>query len=240
MNKQPKRTLIEGWVFLTLLAGVLVVYLNWTYARAESNQAHIIISNYEVGTNYAGLITQQYVQVGDTVRAGEPLFELKSDELTQQLGSGQVTANRLIYPLTTDGQLKIIASKAGIVTRIDAVQGSFVDADNEIALVADSSTLGVTADFTLNRTEVSQLTTSTPLIITLPSHQRVLARISTIVETSQNGRLVTTVQAAFAPGVESAASVAGSRVDATLTLNQSTYYGQLLGFSQNLLSRWFR
>jgi multidrug efflux pump subunit AcrA (membrane-fusion protein) len=94
MNKQPKRTLIEGWVFLTLLAGVLVVYLNWTYARAESNQAHIIISNYEVGTNYAGLITQQYVQVGDTVRAGEPLFELKSDELTQQLGSGQVTANR--------------------------------------------------------------------------------------------------------------------------------------------------
>jgi hypothetical protein len=142
--------------------------------------------------------------------------------------------------LTTDGQLKIIASKAGIVTRIDAVQGSFVDADNEIALVADSSTLGVTADFTLNRTEVSQLTTSTPLIITLPSHQRVLARISTIVETSQNGRLVTTVQAAFAPGVESAASVAGSRVDATLTLNQSTYYGQLLGFSQNLLSRWFR
>ena len=238
MNKQSKRTLREGTVFLILLAGVLVVYLNWTYARAHSNRAQIIMSNYALGTEYAGIITKQYVVAGDSVRQGQPLFKLKSDELTQQLKNGRTTPSSLIYPLGDDGQMIITASKAGTVSQVDASQGSFVAAGKQIATIADTSTLGVTADFSLNKTELSRLTPATPVSITLPSRQRIFGRITTVVQSSQNGKQVTTIQAALPPGSVDSLTSAGSQVEATIVLDQATYYSRLLGYTQSLLSRW--
>lgn len=238
MNKQSKRTLRAGIVLLTLLTAVLVTYLNWAYAKSHSNRAQITISTYQVGTNYAGLVTRQYVTEGDIVRQGQPLFKLKSDELTKQIKGGQVTAQSLIYPLGDDGQLTILAGKAGKVGRIDATQGSFVGADKPIATISDTSTLGVTADFTLNKSELANLTATTPLIVTLGAHQKVGARITSIVQSAQDGRQITTVQAKVDPDmIDSIASI-GTQVDATLVLDQATLYNRLLGYTQRLLGRW--
>jgi multidrug resistance efflux pump len=223
---------------LGLLAAMLVVYLNWSYARAHAGRAQVTIANYVVGTEYAGVITKQYVAPGSEVKAGTPLFNLKSDELTEQLGSGHVTPARLSHPLSEDGQMIITAAKAGIVHKVDPLQGSFVPAGRQLATVADTSTWGVTADFTLHKSALGRLTTSTPLEITLPSGQRVTGRIVSIVQSTKNDRQVTTVQASITPDADSGLVLAGTQVDASLVLDQTTYYSRLLSLTENWLSRW--
>lgn len=239
MNKQAKRTLTEGIILLTLLAATLVVYLNWTYARAHSNRAQIIMSSYALGTEYAGLITKQYVVAGDTVHQGQPLFKLKSDELTQQIASGHTVSANLIYPLGDDGQMVITASKAGVVNQVDASQGSFVAAGKQIATIADTATLGITADFSLNKSELGRLTPNSPLMVSLPSRVDVNGRITSVVQSTKDGKQVTTIRAALPTGAVDSLMSAGAQVDVTLVLDQSTYYGRLLGYTQSLLSRWF-
>lgn len=240
MNKHAKRSLAAGIMFLALFSAVLVVYLNWTYSRVSSNRGQVTVATYAVGTEYPGVITQQYVAAGSTVQAGQPLFKLKSDELNQKVKSGQVDPLSLNYQLGRDGQLTITASKAGVVSHIDAIQGSFVTADKQIATIADSSTLGVTADFTLSARELGQLRPDTQLVVTLPSHRRVPVHITSVLESSQNGRTVATIQAPMPAGATGPFDTAGSPVKATLVLNQSTYYHQLLSYFQSLLARWIR
>lgn len=237
MNKQSKRTLWEGIFLLILLTGVLVVYLNWTYARVQSDRAQITISNYSVGTDYAGIITKQYVVTGDNVQPGQPLFKLKSDQLAQDLASGRTNTSSLIYPLDDSGQMVITASKTGTVSHIDASQGSFIAADKQIATIADTSTLGVTADFTLGKSETSQLAPSSQIIVTLLSHQQVSGRITSILQSSKNGKRVTTIEATLTPSSASSLISAGSGTNATLVLNRTTYYSRLLAATQNLLSQ---
>ena len=239
MNKQSKRTFGEGIVFLALVAASLVVYLNWSYASVKSNRAQITLSNYAVGTEYAGVITKQFVTAGTIVKAGDKLFMLKSDELTQQLKSGQTTAASLVYPLSEDGEMIIVATKAGTVSHIDAQQGSFVAAGKQIATVADTSTLGLTADFSLNKSELGRLTPGTPFVVTLPSRQKVSARIYSVVQSSQAGKPIVTIQGTMTPDSVGTLTSAGTQVDAALILDQSTYYVKLLGYTQSLLARWF-
>jgi multidrug efflux pump subunit AcrA (membrane-fusion protein) len=240
MNKQSKRSLAAGIVLLTLTSAVLVVYLNWSYSRVASNRGQITVSTYAVGTEYPGVITQQYVAVGSVVHAGESLFKLKSDELSAEVKDGQVDASSLTYALGKDDQMTITASKAGVVSQVSATQGSFVTADKQIAAIADSSTLGVTADFTLSTRELGQVTPSTLAIVKLPSGRQISARITSMLQSNQSGRTVTTVQASLPAGSVGPLDSAGTPVNVALVLNQSTYYHQLLGYTQSLMARWVR
>lgn len=238
MNRSSKRALVEVLILLGLAAASLVVYMNWVYASIRSNRAQITINTYAVGTEYAGVLTKQFVTVGQAVKPGDALFQLKSDELTSRLASGQVTPAGLTNPLTPDGQITILASKAGTVRKIDSVQGSFVPANQQLATVADAATWGVTGDFTLGKSELGRLTPQAPISIELPSGERIAGRITSITQSTQAGRQVTTVQASLPPQAAGDLSTVGVQVDATITLEPATYYSRLVEYTGTLLDRW--
>lgn len=238
MNRLAKRALIEVFLLLGLITGALVVYLNWAYASAHSNRAQITINTYIVGTEFAGVITKQFVTVGQTVRPGDALFQVKSDELTSRLAAGQITPTKLSNPLTSDGQITVVASKAGTVRTIKSTQGSFVPANQELATVADAATWGVTADFTLGKSELGRLTSQSPITVVLPSGEQVGGRITSITQSMQSGKQITTVQAALPLGPTTDLSAVGGQVDARVSIERTTMYHQLVQATGRLLDRW--
>ena len=239
LTNRTKRSIFGGLIFLGLIAATLVVYLNWIFSQAESTKAQLTMQDYAVGTEYAGVITQQYVAVGDNVKQGQLLFKFRSDALVTQLSNGQVKPESVFYALNENNELLITAGKAGRVTKIDYPQGSFVPGNKQVALVADTSTLGVRAEYRLPRADLGRITPDTRLSVELPSGNKVEAKITQVTRTSQNGQDITLVQARVPAGdPNEIALAAGAPVQATIILSDNTYYAQLLGATGKLLDRW--
>jgi multidrug resistance efflux pump len=238
MNAKTKLALIGGFSVLGLIAGALIIYLNWTYAATESNRAQLTLQTYTVGTSYAGIITKQTVSVGDSVVEGQTLFEIKSDELTQQLLSTKALRSNLMYPLGSDGQILVTASRPGVVRQIDYNQGSFVGAYKQLASIADTTTIGVAADFTVNKSQLNRLTAATPVRITLPSGKALTGRITSISQSIKDNQSVTTVKASLP--VDAGAQLyaaSGTAVSVKLTFDQHSWYSQIKDYARGLLAR---
>jgi multidrug resistance efflux pump len=236
MYGKTKLALTGGFFVLALMGAALVVYLNWSYASTESNRAQLTQQTYTVGTNYAGIITKQNVSVGDAVVEGQTLFEVKSDELTQQLLTTKSLRNSLTYPLGADGQILVTASRPGVIKEIDYNRGSFVAAYKQLATVADTTTIGVTADFTVNKAQLNQLSAATPMNIFLPSGKVLTGRIASISNSVKDSKSVTTVKASLPSGAGAELYAAsGTAVTVKLIFDQQTWYSQIKTYARRLL-----
>jgi len=126
MSKKSKLQLFVGILVLSIVGATLIVYMNYANSLLGSTTAVLKANAFTVGTDYAGTVTQQFVQVGDHVDAGQKLFYIKSATLTQALNSNQLQKNDLVSSLTADGQLVIAAGSKGVVSAINYGKGSYV------------------------------------------------------------------------------------------------------------------
>jgi hypothetical protein len=194
MNFKARLKLFFGIVFILLLCGSLALYLNYSESRVGSNGASLKLNSIAVGTEYSGIIVKENVSLDETVRAGEPLFELRSDILSAQLASGQVKASSLNYKIDpANGAIIFTAANSGIITALNYTQGSFVSAGATIATISDTSSALLTANFYLSSPEYNQLSPATPTIVHFPGGKKITAPISGITQFSQNGHTITTV-----------------------------------------------
>ncbi len=213
--------LAAGVLLVLVLAAVLTYHLNQTRGRATSDSAQILAHEYRVGTPYAGLVVAQRVEIGDAVREGQSLFVVDSAALTRDLALGTVRAAGESTRIDDDGRLVVLASGDGVVTALDAQEGTFVDAASPLATVQRAGSLYVQAEYTLSPKEYARVDDGADVTILLPDQTSVAGRVERVQVTTVGGAalaLVTVTSDALEDGGHHGLMGAGTPVAASLTL----------------------
>ena len=195
MTWRKRIGLALGLLSVVVLAAGLTMIVNTNSGKVAGKSASLVAEDYPVGTDYSGTITQQFVQVGDQVAAGQPLFEVESAALERDLAQGLVTKENLTHEVKGDNTLVITATNAGQVDDIAYAAGAFVPSNSTIATVQQAGTMYVEADFLLTRQGLRTDPGRPTLDITLPNNQQITAKVSQIQVRTENGEARTIVKA---------------------------------------------
>lgn len=224
-NFKSRVKLFSGVLLVTLLCIGLAVYLDKQSATVGSSSAQLQTESYAVGSEYDGLITREYVMVGDHVTKGQTLFELSSDSLKVQLSAGGIKKTDLNYKLTSDGSLIFTATRAGTVDDLKFSEGSFIKAGDVVATVSDTAKAVIRAEFYLSGPQYAKFSPQTPVMITLAGDKKKTGKITSIDQRSRSGKTVTIVEVAIDKLDDSqTVYVNSSPVSMELILNSNTYF----------------
>jgi multidrug resistance efflux pump len=157
-----------GLLVVVALTAWLTVNLNANRGRVMSTSASILTGSYAVGSAYAGLVVEQPVAVGESVRAGDALFVIDSAALRHDLSIGLVDAATSPVPIGDDGTVTLTASADGILANVAATRGSFVQAGTQLAVVETDGTLFVQAEYLLTAEQYARIDRGAPVTISLP------------------------------------------------------------------------
>lgn len=193
MTWTARARLFGGMLVVLVVVAVCTLVFTQRQARAVSTTADITAEAYPVGTDYGGIITQQYVHQGDTVATGEPLFKVQSLRLQQDIASGQVSTASAAYPVSADGTATVLASVAGTVASVDVQQGAFAQAGAVLAKIDRSGTLSVTAQYSLTPGDYSRIVGGATVDILLPDGRTVTGRVERVDVTTVAGRAQSSV-----------------------------------------------
>lgn len=225
-----------GIIVVILLVLALSIHLNNIMSAAQSSKAELAADSVSIGTDYPGLVVKQNVELGDTVKSGQVLFEIQSALLVEALNKRQVTTRSLPFgvdPKTQNIQLK--APDDGIVEEIKYRAGSFAPAGGIIATVNTVGSLHVVAHFSLSPPDYARIDKSRPIEVRLPNNTSREADIFSVALVANGDGVDTVVKARLrdADMTDFQFSV-GTPVEATLRLNQTSWYQGLLNYIQEL------
>jgi len=221
---------------MAVIAGVtaLFLYLNYSMSNIVSQSAVLESDTYAVSAEYGGVIEKQYVQIGDAVKKGDPLFELKSSSLADALQAKQVDAAGLLFTLTPTGNILITANNNGTVRQVNFLTGAFVPASSQIAQIDVAHSQYVTTRYLLRAPDYARINRSHPVVVTLPDNTRLEAKVFDISLQKDGEKVYTIVKARF----DDKATIngtfnSGTPVSATWQLEKSGWYKTIV----NLLKR---
>jgi multidrug resistance efflux pump len=228
MNWKAKLRLVLGLLFVGALSLALIIYVDTRQAALSSKKAQIDAATYTVGTDYTGLVVNQYIQEGQHVVVGQTLFDVKSSSLIEQMRVNGLTPKQLIYPLDEDGNIRITAPRVGTVASIAYAQGSFVPANKEIATIIDDQTVHVTATYLLAKRDFARLNKATRITVSLPNGATINATVDTITVIKQTDTVETEVTAKLPNfSTQNISLTSGTPVDTILHLKEDTWYARI-------------
>ncbi|WP_029289265.1 HlyD family secretion protein [Cellulomonas sp. HZM] len=211
--------LVAGLLVVLVVAALATYALNERRGQATSDSAQILARSYAVGTPYAGLVVNQYVEVGDEVHEGQSLFVVDAAALRQ--GNGIEKAVPETTHLDDEGRLVITAAGDGVVTQVDGTQGTFVQSAADLATVQRDGTLYVQAEYTLSPKEYARVPAHAKVTITLPDKRTIdgtvdRVKVETVAGTAQ--AVMTIVGDGLVQGDDDGLVSAGTPVEAQLHL----------------------
>jgi hypothetical protein len=180
MTWSTRIKLALGIAAMLLLVGVLGMRLDAEVRTVHAVEGQLAAQEYAVGTDYSGVLVDQYVSPGDVVRPGDPLFALKSSRLRRDLANGLIQAKDSTYRIRDGNTLVFIASAAGKVQSAGHLEGAFVPANTVIATIEVADSLHVRADFRLRPAEYALIREADRMTVTLPNGSTVPASITDV------------------------------------------------------------
>ena len=82
--------LLLGALLVVALVAVLTRHLDQQMSTVHDLSATLRSQEYALGTDYAGILADQYVESGDEVAAGDPIAVIKSNLLSRDIANGLV------------------------------------------------------------------------------------------------------------------------------------------------------
>ncbi len=228
MNMKSKLRLALDVVLVAVVASGLAMFVEAKQAAIDSEQADISAAVIGVGTDYTGLVTEQLVQEGQEVTAGQVLSHIKSSTLIEQMRDSGLKPEELLYPLNDKGEILLKAPKAGTVSAILYGQGAFVPANKEVIQIIDKSSVRVTATYQLARRDFARVSKQTRIRIHLPNGKYINGHAEAITVISQKETVETEIQAKLA-GFEmrQLQLASGTPVDTRLYIKENTAWRTL-------------
>jgi len=215
--------LLVGLLVVLVIAALATYHLNESRGRAVADSAQILAKTYEVGTPYSGLVVGQEVEVGDTVKAGQPLFTIDSATLEYDRKTYNVSTTEGTK-VDSAGNLVVLASADGTVTKIDAERGTFVSGAGDLATVERANTLYVQAEYTLSAKEYARVEPHARVEVELPNHHTLVGHVQRIDVRTAGGKaaaIMTVRVSGLTDGAEDGVVSSGAPVTATLALKNS-------------------
>ncbi|WP_298941832.1 HlyD family efflux transporter periplasmic adaptor subunit [uncultured Microbacterium sp.] len=161
--------LAGGLLLVVAIVAAFTVIFAQRQTRAESTSAAMTAQEFDVGTTYAGTVTESLVEVGDDVTAGEDLFSVRSPALARDLATEAVTAEDFAFPVASDGSYVIVSTVDGTVSEVSAPVGDFVQGGQVVARIDQAGTLAVTAEFTLTARDYGRIADGSVVDLRLPN-----------------------------------------------------------------------
>src|SRR5215216_5620139 len=116
--------LLLGTIVVLLVCAVLTLILNQRERQAFSSNATVQAVQYEVGSDYGGIVVDQLVEPGAEVHEGEELFTVSSFSLQKDLANGLDPVSTAAYEVQPEtGLVTYLASADGTLEDFDARQG---------------------------------------------------------------------------------------------------------------------
>jgi multidrug resistance efflux pump len=165
MTKTSRLKFIIGIIFALLLALGLTLYLQYSMSKAASIDAQLDSDTYTVGVGYSGIIEEQFVNVDDYIKKGDPLFSLRSPTLIEAIKNDEVNQSSLLYDIDAEGRIVITASVDGQIREVIYKAGAFVPANSEIAVVNTGNSLFVTAVYKLSGPDYGRISKDTEVSV---------------------------------------------------------------------------
>jgi multidrug resistance efflux pump len=186
------------WLSILLslvLIFLLVMIFNQRQHTIQSSSATIIAPRVEVASNYGGIIVKSYVKVGQKVTQGDPLFDVSSVSLQQDLANRVKVASS--DALTIDpvkGMLTYKATTTGTITQVYAQEGSYLGATQPLATVTSDTGRVVEAHFLLTPREYALVEKGAAVTLRLPDNTSVTGVVDSAIVATQQGQAVVTVR----------------------------------------------
>jgi hypothetical protein len=218
MTWPTRMKLLIGVVAVLALVGVLSLRLDAEVRTVHGLQGALAAEDYDVGTDYSGVLVDQYVGPGDEVQPGDPLFALQSNRLRRDLASGLVRPEDSTYRIRDKNTLMFSATTAGTVRDVDYMPGAFVPANTPIASVEVADSLFVTAEFRLRPAAYALLREARTMTVTLPNGTAIPARITDVSVAAGDNIAHTTVRAEATDLSDHGLFGAGTPVSASIEL----------------------
>ena len=187
--------LLGGLVISLAVIFVLVVVFNQRQHTIASTSATIIAPRAAVASNYGGTVVTSYVQVGQPVQVGDPLFRVNSIALQQDLARGVTIASSeglRVEPET--GTLLYLATTPGTMTEVNAQEGSYLTASEPLAIITGDTDRIVQAQFVLTPIQYGLIERGAAVTLRLPNDSSVNGRVASALVTTVNTAAVVTVR----------------------------------------------
>ena len=226
-----------GIIFVFLIVGLLVLYLNNAMSTVHATKAQLSADATAIGVDYPGIITKQYVNEGDKVSKGQTLFMVNSPQLASDIANRTVETNTLPYKYDTKSQsIVITANDDGVIEKINNPVGSYVQGGSVLGSLDTLGTYYVSAHFHLTPPDYARLKNGNQLDVTFPDNSTATAQVYSISLVSDGGTVDTVVK-----GHVHGTSVSNSfrfpvdtPVEASLKLTQRTWYQDVTDFVRRL------
>lgn len=211
-----------------LVAFGLVLYVDSSRSVISSQKAELKTNSYIVGLDFSGVILQQLVKEGDVVQSGQRLFVIKSATLTENINNKNLSANDLLYPLDSEGNVVITSAQAGLVEKVNFQQGSFFPANEELATISDANSVYVSASYKMAPRDFNTISKDSRVKVKLPDGSSVEGMLQSTKVISQSDVVVIEIEAKLEGlNANGFRTLNGTPVTAELTIREDTYINQL-------------
>lgn len=197
MNKSSKFKFLVGILMVFVLVGGLLVYLQYSMSKSSSRSARIDANTYTIGVDYSGIIEKQYVEEGQTVKAGDSLFEIRSSALADAIANKKIEVSTLLFDVTKDGNILLKAANPGVINKVNYREGTYVPANSELASVNLVDSLFVTATYRLSPPDYARIKKGSLVTVTLPDNKRLTAKVFDISLVNKDNDVDTVIKAEF-------------------------------------------
>jgi len=179
-------------VLVVVAAGTLL--FTQRQSRALSTTAMVVAETFPVGTDYGGIVTRQYVDVGQEVHAGDALFDVHSLQLRRDIASGYVSDPAVLAGVGEDGTSTVTATVDGTISSVGVPQGGFAAAGGIIATLDRAESLFIKAEFILNARDYARIAQGAEAEVLLPSQDALTGTVVGIDVDTVDGQALSTVR----------------------------------------------
>lgn len=221
-----------GLVVILALVATFTLVLNRRITQVTSASASFEAESFELGTDYAGTVTNQFVEAGDLVKAGEPVISVQSQALAHDLSIGLVRADAAPFQVTEDGTMTFVAPEDGIVTAMDADLGAFIMSGGVLATIERADSLYVSAKYSLDPRDYERIAIGAEVTVVLPNQEEVDGTVESIevrTEANRAESIIRVVSDDLERGEQDGLMVPGAPVTASVKLRDD---GVLAGVEQ--------
>ena len=226
--------LLGGALLVLIIVAASTIVFTPREGQVASRTASFEAVSYSVGSDYAGTVTEQFVEEGAAVATGDKLLSVQSATLLSALESTQGVPENTAYIVADDGTLTLIATEPGILKSVEAQVGGFVGAGQTLATVERDESIFVLADFIIDPYNFTRIEDGARVEIVLPDHQRIEATVAKKSVETVDGKANVQLEIAsddFIVGEMDGLVASGTPVTAILHLRED---GPLAGITDSL------
>ncbi|WP_062516982.1 HlyD family efflux transporter periplasmic adaptor subunit [Demequina gelatinilytica] len=182
--------LVAGMLVVLLIVAAATLVFNRRQTQVLSSSAQIQAQQYDVGSDYGGLVLETFVEEGDTVLEGQRLFTIESAALRRDIRERLASVQQGRFD--KDGTVTVRANVDGTLTAFDVDAGSFAGTGAVMATIDATDSEYVEATFELTTRDFARVPDSAPVELRLPDGTTVTGEVEDFqVETIDGGAVVT-------------------------------------------------